>query len=196
MKKTELIILILALLSSSVSGIFMTKKRMEQYARQYPENLEPFFNLEKPFLEPGQSTNHTVSQNLTSGYLNVNSSSPSALFYLFYQCRSLGSTLNQKTNPLEVPILIWLNGGKLLSAAIIWSNIYMYLGPGSSSMIGNYAELGPETIEFNATSGEYYTQRRNISWNDFYHLMIIEQPIGVGYSILNSPDVSRHHVIV
>lgn len=109
--KKGISILLIASLLGAVSAVYFTRKQVEKVAKQFPQNLEQFYNLKAPHLKPGESTFKQVTTNLTAGYLNVNQSSPSAMFYLFYQCRSLGSTLNQNTDPAKVPILIWLQGG-------------------------------------------------------------------------------------
>ncbi|KAL8534244.1 hypothetical protein ACS0TY_010299 [Phlomoides rotata] len=56
-----------------------------------------------------------------SGYLTVNSTSGSAIFYTYYEAQN-----SHNTSISQTPILIWLQGG-----------------PGCSSMIGNFYELGP-----------------------------------------------------
>jgi len=59
-----------------------------------------------------------------SGYLPVSPSSESKLFYCYYEARSSERPLE------ETPVLLWLNGG-----------------PGCSSMIGNFYELGPYIVQ-------------------------------------------------
>lgn len=58
-----------------------------------------------------------------SGYLNVNKAG-SALGFIFY-----GKEGAQKDNLKNYPTIIWLNGG-----------------PGSSSQLGNFMELGPRFV--------------------------------------------------
>ncbi|KAL3501878.1 hypothetical protein ACH5RR_036327 [Cinchona calisaya] len=107
-----------------------------------------------------------------SGYLKVNSTSGSSIFYTFYEAQL-------PTKPLsETPILIWLQGG-----------------PGCSSMIGNFYELGPWRVSSNVS-----VEPNPGPWNRIFGVLFIDNPIGVGFSIAASPqeiprnqhDVARH----
>ncbi|KAL8490565.1 hypothetical protein ACS0TY_022544 [Phlomoides rotata] len=106
-----------------------------------------------------------------SGYLTVNSTSGSAIFYTYYEA--------QNSHNSQTPILIWLQGG-----------------PGCSSMIGNFYELGPwlvkqEDLSLVPNSGP---------WNRVFGLLFLDNPIGVGFSIAasfqeiprNQHDVAKH----
>ncbi|KAK4263948.1 hypothetical protein QN277_029298 [Acacia crassicarpa] len=95
-----------------------------------------------------------------SGYLSVNPTSKSAIFYAFYEAQNLTSPLSQ------TPLLIWLQGG-----------------PGCSSMIGNFFELGPWRV----------TKSLNLipnpgSWNRIFGLLFLDNPIGTGFSIASNPE--------
>ncbi|MED6161790.1 hypothetical protein PIB30_064032 [Stylosanthes scabra] len=95
-----------------------------------------------------------------SGYLPVSTTSSSAIFYAFYEAQN-------STVPLsETPLIIWLQGG-----------------PGTSSMIGNFYEIGPwritESITLEPNPG---------SWNNYFGLLFLDNPIGTGFSIASSPQ--------
>jgi len=60
----------------------------------------------------------------------------------------------------EKPVVLWLNGG-----------------PGSSSVLGFLQELGP--LLMNATGG---FMKNPWSWTNEAHVLVIESPVGVGYS--------------
>ncbi|KAJ2740622.1 hypothetical protein H4S06_006063, partial [Coemansia sp. BCRC 34490] len=60
----------------------------------------------------------------------------------------------------EPPLLLWIQGG-----------------PGSSSMIGLFTELGPLEL---TDDGEFF--RRNVSWANSYDLLVVDQPAGTGFS--------------
>ena len=55
------------------------------------------------------------------------------------------------------------------------------IGPGGSSQLGNFIEIGPNgVVEVNGTLTEV---PRPVSWNDNYNLLIIDNPVGTGFSI-------------
>jgi len=81
---------------------------------------------------------------------------------MFYPCRNA----TRCPNSTAVPTIIWLQGG-----------------PGGSSQIGNFIEMGPNELEFNTSSNSYYETPRAVSWNDYYNIMIVDNPVGTGLSI-------------
>jgi vitellogenic carboxypeptidase-like protein len=64
----------------------------------------------------------------------------------------------------DAPILLWLQGG-----------------PGASSMFGLFTEIGPFNINANMS-----VEPRALSWNQNYHLLIIDNPLGTGFSFTDS----------
>uniref|UniRef100_A0A2N9G027 Carboxypeptidase n=1 Tax=Fagus sylvatica TaxID=28930 RepID=A0A2N9G027_FAGSY len=64
-----------------------------------------------------------------TGYLSVNPSTTSSIFYAFYEAQNPISPL------FQTPLIIWLQGG-----------------PGCSSMVGNFFELGPWRVTSQKTS--------------------------------------------
>ncbi|KAJ2822315.1 hypothetical protein IWW50_004265 [Coemansia erecta] len=65
----------------------------------------------------------------------------------------------------DPPLLMWIQGG-----------------PGSSSMIGLFTELGPFDL---TDDGEFV--RRNITWANEYDLLVVDQPAGTGFSSVTPP---------
>ncbi|KAL5975396.1 hypothetical protein ACLOJK_019718 [Asimina triloba] len=94
-----------------------------------------------------------------SGYLPVNTTSGSAIFFAFYEAQQPSSDLP------HTPLLVWLQGG-----------------PGCSSLLGNFFELGPWLARPNATNATVL-QSNPASWNRLFGLVFIDNPIGTGFSI-------------
>ncbi|CAK57062.1 unnamed protein product (macronuclear) [Paramecium tetraurelia] len=73
-------------------------------------------------------------------------------------------------------LAVWLNGG-----------------PGSSSQLGNYMEIGPWVITKNpdtaAKDKPYIVKKREYSWNKVMHLLFIDQPFGAGMSKADKENV-------
>lgn len=68
--------------------------------------------------------------------------------------------VSAKKHPEQAPLIIWLNGG-----------------PGSSSFYGFFTENGPYRIDTNLKLKD-----NPFSWNNKFNYLILDQPIGVGYS--------------
>ncbi|KAI0065290.1 alpha/beta-hydrolase [Artomyces pyxidatus] len=85
-----------------------------------------------------------------SGYGDL--SSDESVWFWFFAARN---------NPDTAPLITWFNGG-----------------PGSSSMIGLFQELGPCRINNASTAVNLNPE----AWNEFANVLFIDQPIGVGFS--------------
>ncbi|KAM1960279.1 hypothetical protein EV2_021194 [Malus domestica] len=105
-----------------------------------------------------------------SGYLPVNSTSGSAIFYAFYEAQNLTTDIS------KVPLLFWLQGG-----------------PGCSSMLGNFYELGPWRVNFHKhPSDPLALEPNSASWNRIFGVTFLDNPIGTGFSIAaNSAEIPR-----
>ncbi|KAJ1679791.1 hypothetical protein EV182_001322 [Spiromyces aspiralis] len=64
------------------------------------------------------------------------------------------------------PLLLWIQGG-----------------PGASSMIGLFTEMGPLMFD---DAGELV--RRNLTWANEYDILFVDQPVGTGYSYVHPPQ--------
>ncbi|KAK6161000.1 hypothetical protein DH2020_004381 [Rehmannia glutinosa] len=110
-----------------------------------------------------------------SGYLKVNSSTGSSIFYTYYESQT---SSNKNTSISQTPILIWLQGG-----------------PGCSSQLANFFELGPFLL-----NQDLSLKPNPGSWNKIFSLLFLDNPIGTGFSIAASPeeiprnqfDVAKH----
>ncbi|KAJ6496192.1 Alpha/Beta hydrolase protein [Mycena sanguinolenta] len=85
-----------------------------------------------------------------SGYGDI--SSNKSIFFWYFEARN---------NPTTAPLSLWFNGG-----------------PGSSSMIGLFQELGPCRINNDSSS----VSLNPYSWNTNANVLFIDQPVGVGFS--------------
>ncbi|XP_062109591.1 serine carboxypeptidase-like 50 [Humulus lupulus] len=106
-----------------------------------------------------------------SGYLPVNFSSGSAIFYAFYEAHNPISSLSQ------TPLLIWLQGG-----------------PGCSSMYGNFLEFGPWRVSsaHPKSKSSYVLESNPAAWNRIFGVLFLDNPIGSGYSIAaRNEDIPR-----
>uniref|UniRef100_A0A251VF46 Carboxypeptidase n=1 Tax=Helianthus annuus TaxID=4232 RepID=A0A251VF46_HELAN len=103
-----------------------------------------------------------------SGYLTVNSTTKSAIFYTFYEAQN-----PTNTSLSETPLVIWLQGG-----------------PGCSSMTGNFYELGPFRVTPSLTHNveQLVLEPNPGSWNRIFGLLFLDNPIGTGFSIASTPE--------
>ncbi|KAL1594440.1 hypothetical protein SLS60_010200 [Paraconiothyrium brasiliense] len=130
--------------------------------------------------EPGTCTTAFSSQKQYSGYVNLppftlapyQQHYPINTFFWFFEARNNSGT---------APLTIWLNGG-----------------PGSSSMIGLFREMGPcEVVQLE--DGSYGTQPNVWGWDRSSNLLFIDQPTQVGFSYDHPVNVSwdfiKDHVV-
>eukprot|EP00331_Platyophrya_macrostoma_P020288 CAMPEP_0176467712 /NCGR_PEP_ID=MMETSP0127-20121128/38612_1 /TAXON_ID=938130 /ORGANISM="Platyophrya macrostoma, Strain WH" /LENGTH=165 /DNA_ID=CAMNT_0017861045 /DNA_START=32 /DNA_END=525 /DNA_ORIENTATION=- len=102
-----------------------------------------------------------------TGYIPVNNVTNSSLFYTLYSAggNNPNATTNTSNLSTSAPLILWLQGG-----------------PGCSSWLGNINEFGPMTANYNATTNKTTLSANPSSWNNFAHLLFVDQPIGVGFS--------------
>lgn len=92
-----------------------------------------------------------------SGYLTVNSEFNSNLFFWFVPALE---------RPEEAPVLVWLQGG-----------------PGTSSLLGFFAENGPYALK---DGDPPVPVRRPTTWSRFFSMIYVDEPVGAGYSFTES----------
>ncbi|GLI71702.1 hypothetical protein VaNZ11_017008 [Volvox africanus] len=88
-----------------------------------------------------------------AGYLQVDKDG-SSIYYAYYESQTRSEDAG------EAPILLWLQGG-----------------PGCASTFGGFYELGPWSV-----TSALGVQRNPGSWNRIFGLLLMDQPVGTGYS--------------
>ena len=74
-----------------------------------------------------------------------------------------------RANPSVDPLILWLNGG-----------------PGASSMTGVFMGVGPCKVVEGGARAEF----SETSWTNNANVLFLDQPVNVGFSYTDSPDVS------
>merc|ERR550514_666755 len=113
-------------------------------------------NVVTPLLERGdyrtaqsQSRVHLPGWDKTelySGFFEIDASTNSNTYFMFSTAMS---------GRKDAPVVLWLNGG-----------------PGASSLLGFYDELGPFVID-----GSMQLEPRRVSWNRDAHLLALDNPL-------------------
>jgi vitellogenic carboxypeptidase-like protein len=96
-----------------------------------------------------------------SGYLSVGSQAGSALGFIFSGAQSAASLKELETKP----ILLWMNGG-----------------PGSSSQLGNFYELGRVRLTGLTPDKKWKIENNSFAWDANYSVIFLDQPLGTGLS--------------
>lgn len=91
--------------------------------------------------------------NSYSGYIDTGGGKE--LFFYFFESRH---------KPKEDPVIMWINGG-----------------PGCSSSIGLFMELGPCTVNDNPKNVND-TKVNDYSWNERANIFFVDEPVNVGFS--------------
>jgi vitellogenic carboxypeptidase-like protein len=136
--------------------------RSHSTSRTAPTSSEP--NIVTPLLPAGyaqaqaNSRVHLPNYNRTdlySGFFTIDKETGSNTYFIY-------------TTPIsgrkDAPVLLWLNGG-----------------PGASSLLGFFDELGPFGID-----DKMQIVERDVSWARDAHLIAMDNPLGVGYSFTHS----------
>ena len=124
-------------------------------------------NIVTPLLRAGRhaearknSRVHLPNWNATelySGFFTIDDATNSNTYFMFSTARS---------GRQNAPVILWLNGG-----------------PGASSLLGFYDELGPFGI-----NEKMELVPREVGWNLDAHLVALDNPLGVGFSHTDSRE--------
>ncbi|CDY68233.1 BnaAnng26570D [Brassica napus] len=99
---------------------------------------------------------------LETGYIGIGEKEDIQLFYYF---------IKSEKNPIEDPLLIWLNGG-----------------PGCSSLLGLLFENGPLAFKFEVYNGNLASLfSTTYSWTQVANILFLDQPVGSGFSYSRTP---------
>ena len=84
--------------------------------------------------------------------------------------------VESRDDPANDPLVIWLQGG-----------------PGCSSMLGLYTENGPFNFKFEREhiKDPFKFEANDYSWNNHANVMYVDQPIGTGFSFVDSFGMLR-----
>ena len=148
------------LLRLFITGVFFTLSTLA-IDRKYKNNIS---NL-KPRINVSEIYDDGFHESYV-GYIPI-SKTPNGSF-LFYQ---LFSAFQTKISDKTKPLILWLAGG-----------------PGCSSMFGAYIEMGPYLVERvpSGNSTKLQLVHNNLSWTMDAHMLFVDSPIGVGYSLNGS----------
>ena len=94
---------------------------------------------------------------LYSGFFTIDEATGSNTYFMY------STPLSGRA---DAPVILWLNGG-----------------PGASSLLGFYDELGPFGID-----EKLQVAPRDVTWARDAHLIAMDNPLGVGYSYTHSRD--------
>jgi len=127
-----------------------------------PNPVNPSFNYVEVNKVDKEAINLPYPGEFYTGYITVNQTSGSKIFYQLY---SAGGNKKASTVNDTAPLVISLAGGPGV--------------PGGNS----YYETGPFRI---ILTDDYFGPVLNdVTWNDDYHLLYVDNPVGVGYSVVN-----------
>ena len=96
-----------------------------------------------------------------SGMIDIGSNGSEMFYWMTY---AEGQDINAMNN--TTPVIMWLQGG-----------------PGCSSMTGLFFELGPLRV-----ASDCVPYKAALSWNKYYHLLFVDNPIGAGYSFAGAKE--------
>lgn len=109
---------------------------------------------------PLPGLHQSLSTHHYSGYLSVLNGT-GHLFYWFFE--------SQSAHPEKDPVVLWLNGG-----------------PGCSSLLGQFTELGPVRLRQNGS-----LSLNPYAWNQRANVIFLESPLSVGYSYRDDGNYSH-----
>ena len=128
------------------------------------------FSFSKTFNEKNNITrsdpNFPFTGEMFTGFIVIDNITQANLYYHLY-------AFNQTQVSASAPLIVWLEGG-----------------PGCSSAFGNHVQFGPVTINKDNSSSNFSFGKNPLTWNQYAHLLYVDQPTGTGFSQANGLNVS------
>jgi len=144
-----------------MSSLIHPKKRAQSLGDTL-NPVNPSYNYPESNQVDPSNINIPYAAKFNTGYITVNNSTQSKIFYVLYPAGGASNPSASFSN--NAPLILWLQGG-----------------PGCSDATGNYGEIGPFTIDLQ--SGKLKPVPQNFNWNDKYNLLFVDSPVGVGFSV-------------
>lgn len=111
--------------------------------------------------------NQSLDFEAFAGYEPIDWHFPDAhYFYTYWGAES------QDMNSTEVPLIIFLQGG-----------------PGSASQFSAFNYIGPLRVK--GTGAGLHVERNQLGWNGMGNLLVVDQPLNVGFSYENLGHITR-----
>ena len=170
MKRT-LTLLALALLVTLSTALLTSSMAKRRFKKAETEDIEikATPQLQTSCKQVNLASAYNYNGIAGSGYLSV-SKNNSALGYIFYGQKDVRSVSQLK----NYPTVLWLNGG-----------------PGSSSQLGNFQEMGPIQIKREI---DVAIKENKYTWANKYNLLFIDQPVGTGLSYADDSNGAHPYV--
>lgn len=111
--------------------------------------------------------NQTIDFQAYAGYEDLDWYLPDAHYFYTYwgaEGRDINST--------DVPLIIFLQGG-----------------PGSASQFSGFNYIGP--LKVMGTGDNLHVERNQLGWNGLGHVLVVDQPLGVGFSYDKNNYITR-----
>ena len=111
------------------------------------------------------------NQSIYGGWIEANFSTGSLLYYHLYSKN--GTDINSTSNDINTPVIIYLEGG-----------------PGDPTTFTAFTEIGPYLAYADNIDSTNITLKINPnSLAQNYHLLVLDQPVGTGFSVRKGNDV-------
>jgi serine carboxypeptidase-like clade I len=123
--------------------------------------------VDLPEYGPPPTAQYSGYLNATDGCNDIESPDQYSCMIHYWLCTA-SSSVTKNVPAAKAPIVVWFNGG-----------------PGASSLVGLFQENGPLLLN---ERGAYVINP--YSWVDVAHLLVLESPVGVGFSYCRSNDDS------